>query len=261
MIAFNTERSLYAALIPPGPTHVHAVHSLALATDTETVLNAGFWASLPLDYLLRITGKANLQNTEALAMPAAEVQHPLATALLVRTLRLNCLTQHYADIWMQLYSPSWSGEHWAVNWHGLRPVADAAPTWGWSTPLRTEAARRAALVEVDALVSVWLGVEIGHLLAMLRSRFPLLTDREAEMWFDINGRRIARDPYAFGFGQLKEAYEQLMAHLDEPEKVPPPDGYAAPFYKADREAEYRQAHAVFSARLQSAKDAGWKPSA
>ena len=38
-----------------------------------------------------------------------------------------------------------------------------------------------------------------------------------------------------------------MAHLDDPEAMPPPTGYTAPFYKADRENEYRQAHAVFSA--------------
>ena len=44
------ERSLYAAIIPPGPTYVHAVHSLALASNLQTALNAGFWASLPLDY-------------------------------------------------------------------------------------------------------------------------------------------------------------------------------------------------------------------
>ncbi|MEV0597630.1 hypothetical protein [Nonomuraea cavernae] len=31
------------------------------------------------------------------------------------------------------------------------------------------------------------------------------------------------------------------------------DGYEAPFYKADREAEYRQAHAVFAERLQQAQ--------
>ena len=34
---------------------------------------------------------------------------------------------------------------------------------------------------------------------------------------------------------------------------PPPEGYTPPFYKADRVAEYRQAHAVFSERLRRAQ--------
>lgn len=80
------------------------------------------------------------------------------------------------------------------------------------------------------------------------------------MWFDSAGRKIAADSYTFGFGQTKEDYVQLMAHLEDPDKVAPPAGYEAPFCKADREAEMRQAHAVFSARLQAAKDAGWSES-
>ena len=80
------------------------------------------------------------------------------------------------------------------------------------------------------------------------------------MWFDAKGRRIAADPYAVGFGQAKEHYEQLLAYIDDPERNPVPQGYAPPFYKADRENEYRQAHAVFSRRLQDAIDAGWQPS-
>ncbi|MFD9318658.1 hypothetical protein ACFWDQ_13310 [Streptomyces sp. NPDC060053] len=32
-----------------------------------------------------------------------------------------------------------------------------------------------------------------------------------------------------------------------------PDGYPAPFFKADREAETREAHAYFSARLRKGR--------
>jgi hypothetical protein len=78
------------------------------------------------------------------------------------------------------------------------------------------------------------------------------------MWFDSSGRRITRDYYARGVKQPNEAYDQLMKHLDE--TGPVPDGYAAPFHNADREREYREAHAVFSRRLQDGIDAGWTPS-
>ncbi|MFD8531478.1 Eco57I restriction-modification methylase domain-containing protein [Streptosporangium canum] len=270
MIPFNTERSLFAALIPPGPAHVHAVHTLALADNRGTALAAGFWAALPLDYLLRITGRSHLQYAEANAMPAADPKHPLAPALLLRTLRLNCLTEAYAELWTELFPDGWlddgapgergtevgglAGEGWAVDWQGLPPLdAGIGPSWTAATPLRTERERRAALVEIDALVAVWLGISAEQLVAVYRSRFPVLADRENEIWFDSQGRKIAENYNTFGYGQTKEHYQQLMAHLDPEINGPVPDGYTAPFYKADREAEYRQAHAVFSERLRQAQ--------
>ncbi|MEO3821238.1 class I SAM-dependent DNA methyltransferase [Plantactinospora sp. B24E8] len=249
MVAFNTERSLFAALIPPGPTHVDAVNSLRLADNRSTALAAGAWASLPFDYLLRILGRADLRSAEAKGMPAVMANHPLENALLIRCLRLNCLTEHYSPIWSELVSSSWrTSEDWALGWPGLTGLAEVDSTWSWKSPLRTEFERRAALVEIDALVAVWLSIGIEELLAMLRSRYPILTGRESNMWFDANGRRVAADPYAFGFGQTKDHYEQLMAHLNDG-RNPVPAGYSAPFYKADREGEYRQAHAEFSRRL------------
>ncbi|SCL29851.1 Methyltransferase domain [Micromonospora rhizosphaerae] len=256
----SSERSLFAALIPPGPAHVLTVFSLALPTDEETALSSGFWASLPLDYLLRITGRTHLVTGEARAMPAPLLGHPLGAPLLFRTLRLNCLTDDYRSLWAKLFESGWEAENWAADWQSVKPLASVNEEWSWDTPLRTEHERRAALVEIDSLVAVWLGIGVEELIAVLRSRYPIVVDRERQMWFDSRGRKIAGDPYAFGFGQTKEHYDQLIAYLDDPDRNPVPDGYATPFYKADRENEYRQAHAVFSKRLQDAIDAGWQPS-
>ncbi|GAA1717057.1 class I SAM-dependent DNA methyltransferase [Nonomuraea bangladeshensis] len=256
MIPFNGERSLFAALIPPGPAHVDAVHTMALPSNRGTALAAGFWAALPLDYMLRITGRSHLRNAEANAMPAADPDHPLASALLLRTLRLNCLTSAYTDLWTELHDPAWQHETWAIDWSGLKPVAEnVTPEWHYGTPLRTERERRAALVELDAMVALWLGMTADQLVAIYRSRYPVLSDYEAQIWFDANGRKIAGNHNTYGYGQTKADFEALMAHLDPEINGPVPDGYAAPFYKADREAEYRQAHAVFAERLRQAEAA------
>ncbi|MFI9495114.1 class I SAM-dependent DNA methyltransferase [Streptomyces halstedii] len=259
----NTERSLFAALIPPGPAHVHAVHSMALENDHQTALSAGFWAALPLDYLLRITGRSHLQYAEALKMPWPSPSHPLAAPLLLRTLRLNCITSSYSTLWEELFQPTWPGyEGWAnQKWPNLSSLASGLrPAWQYETALRTEHERRAALVELDALVSVWLGITADQLTAIYRSRYAVLADREAEMYFDSTGRRIARDPYAYGHGQTKEDYLTLLDHLASPTTTPPPAGYTAPFYKADRETEMRAAHAHFQARLDAEIAAGrWSP--
>lgn len=259
MIAFNTERSLYSALIPPGPGHVNAVISLAARGNRETALVGGFFSSLPVDYLLRITGQADLQGAQAPWLPAPEFAHPLSSALLLRTLRLNCLTRSYAAIWEEVYDDRWKQDRWIALPADVE-VGSIGPAWCLQTPLRSELERRAALVEIDALVAVWLGLDIAELLAVLCARYSVLVGREERMWFDANGRRIAADPFAFGAGQKKGDYEQLLAHFDDPEQNLVPEGYAAPFYKADRENEYRQAHAGFSKRLQDAIDAGWQPS-
>ncbi|MFE9646439.1 Eco57I restriction-modification methylase domain-containing protein [Streptomyces sp. NPDC006365] len=253
MIPFDTERSLFAALIPPGPAHVDAVQSVALPDNRTTTLNAGFWAALPLDYLLRISGRSHLRISEASKMPYAHPDHPLAGALLLRTLRLNCLTEAYAPLWEELYDMTWPGyEGWAVQWPRVAPLAGHLKSaWEYATPLRTECERRAALVELDALVAVWLGVTADQLVAIYKSRYPVLSDYEAETWFDGKGRKIARNHNTHGYGQTKENYEQFLA-FQKKERTEPPEGYAEPFYKADREKEMRAAHAYFEARLNSA---------
>jgi hypothetical protein len=253
MIADNSERSLISCLYPPGPAHIHAVHSMAGPSNLETALNVGFWGSLILDYLLRITGRRNLGVTDARIMPAPDTDHPMTAFLLLRTLRLNCLTDAYANIWRELHDSAWQAESWAYDWPRLNALGDVGGDWTWDTPLRTEYARRAALVEIDALVAVWLGLEIEEFLAAYESRFSVLADHEDEMYFDANGRKLAADYDSWGHGQTKDHWKQFEEYLEDPAANQVPDGYAAPFYKADRITEYRQAHAVFAERLRRAR--------
>ncbi|GHC27706.1 hypothetical protein GCM10010348_62260 [Streptomyces anthocyanicus] len=260
-IAPDTERALYAALIPPGTAHVDTVYSLSMKNARATALVAGFWASLPLDYFLRVTGRSDLRGAGAKAMPAPHQDHPLASALLLRTLRLNCLTTAYADLWRELHDPTWSTqEPWALPWPGLQPLHDVTPEWHSDTPLRTERARRSALVEIDALVAVWLGMDADALIAAYRGRFPVLQKYEAVTWFDAEGWKLAGNARTIGQRQTKETWGQFQAYLADSDNAPVPDGYTAPFYKADREKEMREAHAYFQKRLDEAVARGeWDP--
>jgi hypothetical protein len=123
------------------------------------------------------------------------------------------------------------------------------PTWDGDTPLRTEFARRAALVEIDALVAVWLGISADEVVAMYDSKFPVLQRNEESMWFDATGRRIAKQRHQQGFDQPKDAWRQLSSHEGFPGECNIPDGYAGPLYRAHRKDEIRAAHAEFSRRL------------
>ncbi|MFV5992723.1 hypothetical protein ACNPQM_09780 [Streptomyces sp. NPDC056231] len=267
MVAPDTERALYAALIPPGTTHIHAVHSARFSDERLTALVAGFLAALPVDYLLRTAGAGHLDVAQTKRLPAPQEDHPLAPALLLRTLRLNALTTAYADLWSDLYDPKWPGyEPWAIDWPNLRTeLHDITHTWQRDTPLRTEYARRAALVEIDAIVAVWLGIDADTLIAMYRARFPIMQDFDRVTWFDATERKIAGDRYTYGFDQTKDHWTQFEAYQEAYEKdpkttVPVPDGYTAPFYKADREREMREAHAYFKQRLDEVVSKGlWDP--
>jgi hypothetical protein len=252
MIPDNTDRSLFPAVLPPGPAHVNTASSIALSDNFTTVLAAGFWAGLPMDYHLRIIGTADLHMRPAMQLPAPRRGHSLATPLLLRTLRLNCLTAAYADLWSELYQDSWCEESWAVAWPNIASLGATGPTWKWETPLRTEYERRAALVEIDALVAVWLGITEEQLEAIYPARYPVLSDYEDVTWFDATGRKIAGNWNTFGTGQTKEHWEQFQAWRENPEKNPVPEGYTAPFYKTNRIAEYRRAHAVFTERMKGA---------
>lgn len=269
MIAPDTERSLYVTVLPQGAAHVDSIRSAFGNESRQTVLTAGLWAGLPIDYYLRITAATDLDAGKARRMPAPDPDHPLASALLLRTLRLNCLTKAYAKLWAELYDPTWPDtEQWACNWPGLPPLADITPEWRRDTPLRTERARRSALVEIDALVAVLLKMDANALIAAYKGRFPVLQKYEVVTFFDAEGWKIAGDARTRGQqqGSVKESWQQLQKYQEaiknNDDSVPPPDGYTPPFYEAHREDEMREAHAIFQAQVDAATERGeWDPDA
>ncbi|MGH3246367.1 MAG: hypothetical protein ACRDOI_09170 [Trebonia sp.] len=205
-----------------------------------------------MDYALRIGGHGHLDVADARMMPAPNADHPLSEALLLLTLRLNCLTNIYDSLWRELYRDVWKQEEWAVSWPEMKPLSRISAQWERDTPLRAERERRSALVELDVVAAIMLEMSADELIALYRSRFPQLVDYESEMWLDSTGRKIAASFNQWGHGQTKEHWEQFQAYNEPGSTAPVPDGYTAPFYKADRIAEYRQAHAAFSARLPAA---------
>jgi len=271
------ERSLHAALVPPGPTHVHTVQTCAVRKGTlsehdgkglgsndlkysekNTVLVAGLWSSLPYDYLVKIGGNSHV-HAEALGRFPAPLSHSAASYLLLRALRLNCMTRDYAPLWEELYESGFAEDSWTAPFSDWPALAVKATEWTMDTPLRTDFERRAALVEIDALAALMLGLTADHLALMFRAQFPVLRKYEYEMYFDNLGRKIAKDHHAHGVKQQKDDYKLLQAYLrgevcgDLLERYEPhPDGDDDPtlgFIRPDREVEMRVAHAEFTHRL------------
>ncbi len=196
------ERSLHAALIPPGAAHVHTVHSLAGSTTRHTAVLAGLWAALPYDYLVKVSGKSHVQDelVRRFPFPAESVYY---RPLLLRTLRLNCMTADYATLWEELYDPAWTDDAWTDPNMTRLALGDVGPKWTLDTPLRREQDRRAALVELDALAALILGLSADQLCAMYRSQFAVLRKYENQMVFDAEGRKICAFHQSTGYLQSR----------------------------------------------------------
>ncbi|MFD3425571.1 Eco57I restriction-modification methylase domain-containing protein [Nocardia fluminea] len=265
------ERSLHAAIVVPHAAHVDNVHAGVVGRfDAEykgveelryagkTVLVAGLWSSLPFDYLVKVSGAAHVRAHLVDRFPVP-VDHPAVPLLTLRALRLNCLTRDYASLWERLFADSFGEDSWTPAFTNLANLRIREPQWTIDVPLRTEFERRAALVEIDALAALMLGLTADHLALIFNAQFPVLRKYEYEMYFDANGRKIAKDHHAQGVKQQKDDYKLLHAYLDGEDSgdlldryspFPPDEDHEKPwFYKPDREAEMRTAYAEFERRL------------
>jgi hypothetical protein len=226
------ERSLHAALMPPGPTHVHTVYSLTGPSWRATAALGAFCSTLLFDYLVKVSGKSDIQDELIRRFPTP-LGHPLQNNLLLRVLRLNCLTRDYAPLWEELFDPAWHIDRWTDPASNRPLLGGVGRKWIMATPLRIDYDRRMALVELDALVALVLGLTAEQLCAIYRSQFAVLRKYEYEMWFDANGRRVP--------GVVVKAWKvDSAADLGR---------YVLPFSQPDREKEMTRAYEEFKRRL------------
>lgn len=173
------------------------------------------------------------------------------------------MTIEYAEIWERLHQARFGDDAWTAPFYAhLTPIGAPSKSWEMSLPLRSDFERRAALVEIDALAALMLGLTADHLALIFRAQFPVLRKYEYSMYFDSRGRKVAKDHQASGVDQQKDDFKLLQAYLEGEDSgdllsrydpFPPDDAHSDPwFYKPDREAEMRAAYADFEQRLASA---------
>jgi hypothetical protein len=228
------ERTLQACLLPPEAEFSGAAAAIRCRTNVNAVTLTGFWSSLPVDYLVKVLGKQNLYADVVRDLPLS-IDSPLQSALLLRTMRLNCLTSSYASLWEELYDDRWKTESWATpqdcRTSGLEI---STPHWTRAVPLRTAFERRAALVELDALVALMLGLSSAELCAIYRAQFPVLRKYENAAVFDNNGRKLPTD--------LARQWRATGESLAD-------SGFDAPYVVSDREDAMSIAYDEFERRL------------
>lgn len=118
-----------------------------------------------------------------------------------------------------------------------------------ATPLRTEYDRRMALVEIDALAAVMLGLSAEQLCAMYRSQFAVLRKYEWEAFYASDGHKIGAATHNVGVRQTPEETAYVKAWVKAARAGDPTPAVPEGWVKPDRETEMTRAHADFTARL------------
>ncbi|MDO5295789.1 MAG: class I SAM-dependent DNA methyltransferase [bacterium] len=276
MLNQGGERTLIAAIATPQTAHINTVFGITF--EQHLPFFAGLEASIPYDYYIKATGKSDgrFDTIATLPLPIDSVHYDQITA---RALLLNCLTTAYAGLWRQCWRDSFAQDSWAKADPRLRPERFAAltPEWSWETPLRTDYERRQALVELDVLTALALGLTLDQLRTIYRIQFPVLQSYEADTWYDARGRiaftnnrsltgvgfsrpewegKTAPEPVRRGEapwnGILKDApagYVFARTFTDDTLPGGPVERtveYAAPFDRCDRERDYETVWAYFA---------------
>jgi hypothetical protein len=105
------ERTLISTIAPPNVGHINPVNSLTANGDVLLDL-ASLCISIVFDFFIKTTGKGDLYESTLRLLPFAQ-RDLLKKQLHVRTLLLNCLTTHYANLWIECWSPIFRKDGWA----------------------------------------------------------------------------------------------------------------------------------------------------
>ena len=260
MLNQSGERTLIGAIIPPRATHTNGLLSLCAIDQKFVCLFAGLAASLPYDFLIKATGKGNLTDDTIRKFP--QIDKLSDSSIIGRVLLLNCLTTNYADLWQQCFEKTFTNDCWTKQDYRLRPTrfTTLTSTWTWDTPLRTDYERRQALVEIDVLTAMALGMTLDQLKTIYRIQFPVLQQYEADTWYDANGRIVFtnnRGLTGVGFDRKewengikgapagKKFYRTITDDTQPGGPVQRTIEYVAPFDRCDREKDYETAWEYF----------------
>jgi hypothetical protein len=204
-------RTFSSALYPPGIKHISAVVSTYLEDNKKTTLLAAYSSSLIFDFYARnlTTGHLTLGFWEKL--PYFE-NLQISNELIVRSLRLNCLSIHYDNLWSELWDESFKTTKSLDFYPPSKSYKNLKPNWSWDTPIRDDFEREQTLCEIDSLVAILFCISKSDLIKLYRSQFGALQRKMK----DYEGQN---EEDSFPRAKIMEAaYDMFLEHFGVTEK-------------------------------------------
>lgn len=260
MLNQGGERTLIGSVVMGGVGHTNGIIGFDFADKKTEAIEGALFASIPFDFFIKAMGKSNLYADNAGKLPV--VRSKFDQQLLTRYLMLVCLTRTYDEYWRKHFFDVYTSDTWSKLDPRLSNTRFSTLTseWTWNTPLRTDYERRQALVEIDVLTAMALGMTLEQLKTIYRIQFPVLQSYEADTWYDANGRiTFTNNRSLVGVGFDRKEFELNMKDAPAGKKFyrtimddTMPGGpvertieYVAPFDRCDRERDYETAWKFF----------------
>ena len=188
-IGADSERSLSGAIIPPNSAHIGGVVSVTFDNYDDLVEFSGCCSSTIWDFYVKILKISDVHINRINSFPLG-IADKYKPALFVRTLLLNCLTTAYADLWQEMWDAAYKQDTWSLDDNRLKPFDQLHEDWAWDIPLRNYFERRQALVEIDVIAAMALGLTLEDLEMIYTIQFPVLQQNEADTWYDQKGNIV-----------------------------------------------------------------------
>lgn len=255
MMRIIGERTLQGAIIPPLVSHLNSSNSIIFEDESKLIELCGLSSSIVYDFFIKSLSSPNLKDSMMKSLPLG-VKEKYFAELSIRTLQLNCLNIHYSALWKRNWNSTFLQSCWSKADGRLKPFSSLNLEWQWETPLRNWFERRQALVEIDVITAMALGLTLEELILIYNVQFPVLQQNEDGTWYDTKGNIVFTCSKGLtgvgvdrkvweGIKDLKagETYEHTIekSELYHGKKVT----YYAPFDKCDRVEDYKVAWAHF----------------
>ena len=261
MLSQAGERTLITAIIPPKSSHIVTAISAVFKNIENCIEYEGICSSLILDFFIKSIGCGALHASRVESFPLG-ISDVYKSALFARTLCLNCVTSRYSDLWNIMWKQAYKLEQWSIHDKRLKKWVTLENAWDHNSPLRNYFERRQALVEIDVISAMALGLSLEDLETLYIVQFPVLQQNENDTWYDQKGNIVFTCSRGLiGVGVDRPTWNTIKdlpagetyVHTIDPKKSELYGGqqvtYYAPFDKCDRIADYRRAWAFFEKRF------------